>query len=138
MGETVRVGIAVVEHNGRYLVGTRQPGQALAGYAEFPGGRCLPSECPRECAARECLEETGLEVVPKRRLHAGRHEYPHGIVELEFWLCCLAIPGAQTPDDLEIGGDFHWVAAQSLQSLRFPDANRPVLEILNTGSGGMG
>ena len=49
-----RIGIAVVEHEGRYLVGTRGPDGPLAGYAEFPGGKCLPDELPEMCAIREC------------------------------------------------------------------------------------
>ena len=32
-------GIAIVEHDGRFLVGVRQADQVLAGKAEFPGGR---------------------------------------------------------------------------------------------------
>ena len=40
----VRVGIAVVEHNKRYLVGVRGPTGPLAGYDEFPGGKCIANE----------------------------------------------------------------------------------------------
>ncbi len=42
--DVARVAIAVVEHSGYYLVGTRKPGEVLAGHAEFPGGKCLPGE----------------------------------------------------------------------------------------------
>ena len=51
-----RIGIAVVEHAGRYLVGIRGPDVPLAGYAEFPGGKCLPNESPEDCAVRECRD----------------------------------------------------------------------------------
>ena len=37
-----QIWIAIVEFDGLYLVGTRQAGQALAGFAEFPGGKCEP------------------------------------------------------------------------------------------------
>ena len=37
----VRVGIAVVEHANQYLVGVRGPIGPLAGYDEFPGGKCI-------------------------------------------------------------------------------------------------
>ena len=48
-----QVGIAVVEHAGRYLVGVRGPDVPLAGFAEFPGGKFLINESPFDCAIRE-------------------------------------------------------------------------------------
>jgi 8-oxo-dGTP pyrophosphatase MutT (NUDIX family) len=54
-----RIGIAIVEHAGRFLVGVRGDGSPLSGKAEFPGGKCHENESPAECAVRECLEETG-------------------------------------------------------------------------------
>ncbi|HUG19005.1 MAG TPA: NUDIX domain-containing protein, partial [Planctomycetaceae bacterium] len=56
----VRVGIAIVEHQGRYLVGTRPADADLPGKLEFPGGKCEEGESPEHAATRECLEETGL------------------------------------------------------------------------------
>src|SRR4051812_45737032 len=85
--EIQRVAIAVVEHDARFLVGRRSPDEVLAGRAAFPGGKCLPNEESSACAVRECREETGLSVSPIRRLHAARHAYPHGTLDLEFWLC---------------------------------------------------
>ncbi len=124
-----RVAIAVVEHRGRYLVGTRRPDQPLAGRAEFAGGRCLPDEEGSACAVRECLEETGLAVTAVRRLCEVCHTYAHGAVELEFWLCRLG----QGESPQRAGGGFVWVPSESLNSLDFPEANRTVLEILGAG-----
>ncbi len=124
-----RVAIAVVEHAGRYLVGTRRADQALAGRAEFPGGRCLSGEEGSACAVRECREETGLAVTAVRQLVACRHTYPHGELELEFWLCRPAADQDVDP----VAGGFRWVTAESLKSLDFPEANRAVLEILSAG-----
>jgi len=125
-----RVAIAVVEHQGRYLVGARRANQLLAGLAEFPGGRRLPGEEGAACAVRECREETGLGVNVVRKLCECRHAYAHGTLELEFWLCRPAQD--ENPD--RAGGGFRWVPAESLKSLEFPEANRTVLEILAAGS----
>jgi 8-oxo-dGTP diphosphatase len=131
MTETiVRVAIAVVEHQGNYLVGTRQPHEALAGCAEFPGGKCNPQEGAADCAVRECREETGLPVVAIRKLYSCRHAYPHGTLDLEFWLCRPA--SAVVVDG--IGGNYRWFPARALQSLRFPGANQPVIELLCAGA----
>jgi 8-oxo-dGTP diphosphatase len=127
--EVQHVAIAVVEHAGRYLVGTRRPGEPLAGWAEFPGGKCLSDEESSAAAVRECREETGLEVIPLRRLYACRHRYDYGTLDLEFWLCrpaLLEISG-------RVSGGFEWMPAQSLKSLHFPEANRPVIALLTAG-----
>ena len=82
-----RIGIAVVEHADHFLIGIRRHDTVLAGYDEFPGGKCYPNESPRDCAVRECKEETGIDVVPVRALLKCQHTYDHGAVDLHFWLC---------------------------------------------------
>jgi 8-oxo-dGTP diphosphatase len=123
-----RIGIAVVEHRGRFLVGIRPAGVPLAGYAEFPGGKCDPDEAPDACAVRECAEETGLAVTTVHQLDRLVHTYDHGMVELHFWLC--------RPSDAASVADSHqgygWVVARELTTLQFPDANAGVIRMLST------
>jgi 8-oxo-dGTP diphosphatase len=122
----VPIGIAVVEHRGRYLVGTRPADGPLGGHAEFPGGKCLPGETSGLCARRECLEETGLEVQAIELLMHRLHAYPHGTVDLHFWLCHPA-PRAEVRDDHK---GYRWVPASELRSLNFPAANQPLIDVL--------
>lgn len=122
--EPKTIGIAVVESQGRFLVGTRREGQVLAGAAEFPGGKCEVGESPQQCAVRECLEETGLRVEPLRLLEQLRFEYPHGIVDLHFWLCREVEPAAEPQHG------FQWVSCAELRSLKFPTANESVVRKL--------
>lgn len=123
------VGVAVVEYRGYYLVGIRQGAVPLAGFAEFPGGKCNSGESPAECAIRECREETGLSVVATEQLMHCVFEYAHGVVDLHFWLC--------RPDGpVETGGELHgfrWISKTELPSLQFPEANRPLIERLSQG-----
>lgn len=120
-----RIGIAVVEHEGRFLVGTRAPNQVLAGYAEFPGGKCDPDEQPEACAVRECMEETGLLVEVVNLLHRVQFQYPHGAVDLHFCTC-------RPVDEREIEprNGFRWVHREELAALPFPEANREVVAML--------
>ena len=118
--EAQQIGIAIVEHNGRYLVGTRAADQVLGGHAEYPGGKCEPPETPPACAARECLEETGLTVEPVELLDQVRFTYPHATVELHFWICRLT-----GENDLPDHG-FGWLTLAELQSLPFPAANAAI------------
>lgn len=122
-----QIGIAVVEFGRRYLVGIRGAGVPLAGYAEFPGGKCLAGESATACAVRECREESGLAVVADRMLQRVEFEYPHGRVDLHFILC----HPAQADDVLERHGEFGWVAAEKLKSLKFPEANASIVEELS-------
>jgi 8-oxo-dGTP diphosphatase len=124
-----RIGIAIVEHAGRFLVGVRREGSPLPGKAEFPGGKCVEGESSAECAVRECLEEAGLAVAAVRLLDQRVHHYPHGTVELSFWLC---EPSSQEGIAEDHHG-FRWVDREELQTLDFPEANQRVLELLATG-----
>lgn len=121
-----QIGIAVVEHAGRYLVGIRGSNVPLAGFSEFPGGKCLPDESPEACAVRECLEETGLAVTIERLLFRRVFTYPHASVDLHFFLC-------HPKDDASVRDDhqsYRWITAVDLSTLRFPEANAPLLAML--------
>jgi 8-oxo-dGTP diphosphatase len=124
---TKQIGIAVVEHARRYLVGVRGPDVALAGFAEFPGGKCLIGESPFACAVRECLEETGLIVIPERLLQHKEFEYPHGPVSLHFVLC-HPVNQSDIQDQYQ---QFRWHSAQGLRVLKFPEANADVIDLLS-------
>ena len=120
------IGVAIVRHAGRYLAGFRGPNVPLAGYAEFPGGKCEPGESPGDCAVRECREETGLAIHVERLLRQEQFTYPHGEVDLHFFHCA--------PNDQEtIAADhqgYSWYTAHELSQMKFPEANQPVIDLL--------
>jgi 8-oxo-dGTP diphosphatase len=117
-----QIAIAVVEHDGGFLVGQRPPGVPLAGLWEFPGGKVQAGETPEQAAVRECLEETGLTVRIVERYALVPHDYAHDRVELHFFRCTLANAqvGPREP--------FRWVTVDELSQLQFPEANGVVLE----------
>lgn len=122
-----RVAVAVVEAEGAYLVGVRGAEGPLPGYHEFPGGKLNHNESPFDGAVRECREETGLDVIAVETLYECRHDYPHGCIELSFILCR---PIAE--DRPSALGRFEWRMAPELASLKFPEANGPVVRILQS------
>jgi mutator protein MutT len=128
-----RIGIAVVVREGRCLVGRRAAGTVLAGAAEFPGGKCRPDEPPREAAVRECLEETGLVVAAVRLLEQHVFDYPHGTVDLHFWLCEMDPATVADP-----AAPFAWIPLADLSRLPFPAANAGVLRTLAAMATGVG
>ena len=116
------IAIAVVEHDGRYLIGQRPPGVPLAGLWEFPGGKIQSGETPEAAAVRECLEETGLSVEPLFQYPMHVHEYDHGRVELHFIACRPLVGNPLAPHP-----PFCWVVRQSLATYMFPAGNRDLL-----------
>jgi 8-oxo-dGTP diphosphatase len=122
----MQIGIALVERDGFYLVGERGLDAPLAGYSEFPGGKCRPGESPADCAVRECLEETGLRVEVRGLRRIVTHHYEHGPVELHFYDCKLR--EGQEADALK--RPFHWVRADQLADFHFPPANDQVVQEL--------
>jgi 8-oxo-dGTP diphosphatase len=119
------IAIAVVEHDGCFLVGRRPAAKPLAGYWEFPGGRVEQGETLEQAAVRECLEETGVSVEVTGSYPGTTHQYAHDTVQLHFCACQLAGP-RQTPRE-----PFRWVARRELKQLQFPEANRELLQLLS-------
>jgi mutator protein MutT len=117
-----RIAIAIVEHDGRFLVGQRPPDVPMAGLCEFPGGKVHAGETPEAAAARECWEESGLAVQVVEECAVVQHDYAHDRVELHFFRCAPVDPFGSPREP------FRWVAGAGLADLRFPDANRAVLD----------
>lgn len=121
------IAIAVVEHEGRVLVGRRPEGVPLAGLWEFPGGKVDERETPEEAAARECLEETGLAVRVGEPYPTVEHEYEHGWVKLHFFAATPVEP-LRPPRE-----PFRWVPISELERYAFPAANDRVIRRLKSG-----
>lgn len=125
-GDETIAAIALVQRGDRWLVGRRPEGASLAGYAEFPGGKCLPGEEPEVCVCRECLEETGIAIRVEKLQHETRHHYTHGGVRLLFFRC---VPVTMA----EPLAPFRWVDQEELGRLSFPAANDAVIRQLLAG-----
>ena len=119
------IAIAVVEHEGRFLIGQRPEGVPLAGLWEFPGGKIEAGETPEAAAVRECLEETGLAVEPLFRYPEHVQEYDHDRVRL-FFIACRLVPGSNA----QPSGPFQWSARGALENFEFPRGNRGLLALL--------
>jgi len=117
----ISIAIAVVEHEGRFLIGQRPPGVALAGLWEFPGGKVEPGETPEMAAVRECLEETGLAVDVIGAYPVHDHQYDHGAVRLHFFRC------RPTDRPSAPAAPFRWVKREALADYAFPPGNAALL-----------
>ncbi|HUY36667.1 MAG TPA: (deoxy)nucleoside triphosphate pyrophosphohydrolase [Pirellulales bacterium] len=127
--EPTRIAVAVVEHEGRFLIGPRPAGIPLAGLWEFPGGKVEFGETAAQAAARECQEETGLSIEVGASYPAVVHPYDHGRLALEFFACRPLDP-QQPPLP-----PFRWVALDELAKYPFPAANAGLIEFLVRAAG---
>ena len=121
---TTRIAVAVIHHDGKFLIGPRPPEAPLGGLWEFPGGKLTQGESPMQAAVREAREETGIAVVPCYLYQIVRHTYDHDQVELHFFSCRPA-DGTDTHR-----APFLWVPRADLIKYRFPEANAAVLRTI--------
>ena len=56
------VAAALVDVDGRVLIGKRRRGKQMEGLWEFPGGKVNPGETPEQCLIRELAEELNINV----------------------------------------------------------------------------
>jgi mutator protein MutT len=125
----VVVAAAIIERDDRVLLTKRQEGTHLAGFWEFPGGKCAPGESLHACMARELLEELRVEVTVGEELLVTTYDYPERRVELHFLRCDLL--GEPAP---QLGQQMRWVSRQELKTLELPPADAELVEML-VGSG---
>ena len=122
---TIVVAAAVIEKDDRFLLTRRQQGVHLAGFWEFPGGKCEPGESHGACLAREIREELDVEASVGEELLATAHAYPDRRVELHFLRCDIA--GAPVP---QLGQEMRWVPRDELPLLPFPTADAELIRLL--------
>jgi 8-oxo-dGTP diphosphatase len=119
MNERPRVGICVlVMKEGKILLGKRKGSHGADEYAS-PGGHLEHMESFEDCARREVMEETGLEIGPIRFLRVMniRDYAPKHYIDVAFaaeWKS--GEPTAREPDKIE---GWEWYDLESLPSPLF-------------------
>ena len=120
------IAVAVVEHEGRVLIGQRPSGVPLAGFWEFPGGKREAGETLEACLKREISEELDLSIEVGARLISVHHAYTHFRIILHVYICRY-LSGEIKPIGCD---DFRWVTEAELDNYAFPAADRKVIEKL--------
>ncbi len=124
----IEVAAAVIERpDGSFLMASRPPGKAYAGWWEFPGGKLEAGETPRHALDRELREELGLEVVEAYPWLMREFDYAHARVRLHFFRV-VAWRGEPHPHE---GQDLAWVRADRPAVSPILPANGPILKGLS-------
>jgi len=122
---------ALIEFEGRILVGQRRRNDSFALMWEFPGGKKRPAETPVEALARELHEELGVEAEIGREIHRTRHQYPEmrEPIELIFFVARI---NAALVQNLAFEA-IEWREPRTLTELNFLPADRELIEKLSQG-----
>lgn len=128
--DAIRVVAGVIINNKQeVLISLRQKHQHLAGLWEFPGGKQDLNESPEQALQRELQEELGIKPEQSVHLYSQEFSYPGKKVHLQFYLV-LQFIGQPCGQE---GQELRWVATQDLGRYQFPDANTPLVGLLQNG-----
>ena len=125
---TVLVAAAVLIEHGRVLLTRRKAGTHLAGAWEFPGGKVLPGEDPRDGLRRELAEELGIAATAGEIVDVTFHRYEDaGKAVLLLFFEVVRDAASPAPRAIDVAS-FAWAAADELDPARFPPADLAVLK----------
>ncbi len=118
---TIDVAVAIlVDEEGRIYLGERPPSGSLAGYWEFPGGKCEAGETREKGLARELHEELGITIESAELLHRSINEYPSGD---SFSLSYYVVRAWSGEIDRRHYQNSSWVSTENLMELRHLEGN---------------
>jgi len=126
MAQPIAVAAGLIFKAGNLLITQRPDGSHLAGFWEFPGGKCEGDETLQECLQREIFEELGVVVNVRNRVETLEHAYPEKTVRLSFFRCELAMG---EPEGKE-GQAIAWIGPGQLKDYSFPEADTKLLQKL--------
>lgn len=124
----VPVVAAVIEREGRFLLGRRPPRKRHGGLWEFPGGKVDEGEAPADAARRELAEELALEVTDVgARIHQVADTAPPFVIHFHR----VSVTGDPSPlEHTELG----WFALEELADMGLAPADERFVEWLLSGA----
>jgi 8-oxo-dGTP diphosphatase len=124
---TVLVAAGIVFEGGAVLVSRRKQGTHLEGRWEFPGGKVLAGEDPRDALRRELAEELGIDVDVGEIVDVTFHRYEDADkAVLLLFFEAQRRPGSPEPRPLDVA-EVRWAAEGDLDPAEFPPADVTVL-----------
>ena len=120
--------VALIDVDGRVLLGQRPEGKSMAGLWEFPGGKVEAGETPEIALIRELEEELGINTwqscLAPLTFASHSYDYFHLLMPL---FACRKWEG--TPQSRE-NQALKWVHARDLKNYSMPAADIPLIPIL--------
>jgi 8-oxo-dGTP diphosphatase len=122
------VAVALVDADGRILVGQRPAGKAMAGLWEFPGGKLNAGETPEAAVVRELKEELAVDIAESclAPLTFASHAYQDFHLLMPLYVCRVWRGTPQPLDHQQL----KWVRPRDMAALPMPPADRPLVALL--------
>lgn len=120
--KTVIVTAGVIVEQGKVLVTQRKEDAPDGLLWEFPGGKVMEGEEPRQALKRELKEELEIEVEVGKIFEVTFHTYPQHPILLLAYRCRIE-KGIPKPLGCH---DLRWVGLRELKSLSMPPADSPI------------
>ncbi len=123
---------AIIERNGRILIGQRKAEQSHPLQWEFPGGKMEPGETPAQALSRELEEELGIRQSAGREIARYPYAYPGKNPILLMFFRVDSFEGE--PRNL-VFQELRWEPAEHLASFDFVEGDRDFIRALAAEAG---
>jgi 8-oxo-dGTP diphosphatase len=118
---------AVIESDGNILIAKRKQGSRFAGKWEFPGGKLEKGETPEQCLKRELQEELAITTEVGDLICSSDYNYtPEFTIRLLAYRTTV-ISGVFNLNDHD---EIRWVKPTDLAKYDFPEADKPIVDLL--------
>lgn len=107
--------VAIIEDGDKVLMIERAPMDTWPGYWSAVTGSMEAGETQQHAIVRECMEEVGLHVTPRRKLWECVTKRAHFV--LHWWQCELAGRQEVTPDPSEVSA-YRWVKRHEISEMK--------------------
>ena len=122
----LQVVAAILERDGKVLIGQRTAAQSHPLKWEFPGGKVEPGEKPEQALARELEEELAIHNAHAREIQRYLYTYPgKRPVELIF----LRVTSFEGEPQNLIFHDLRWAAPTHLPTYDFLEGDLPFIQL---------
>ncbi len=113
---------ALIESDGKLLVGQRRRTDSFGLMWEFPGGKLEPGETPVEALARELHEELGVTAQIGPEIYRTRHQYSELAEPIDLIFFTAAVNPAEVRN--QAFETMEWRPRETLHALNFLPADR--------------
>jgi 8-oxo-dGTP diphosphatase len=123
---------ALIESDGKLLVGQRRRTDSFGLMWEFPGGKLEPGETPAEALARELHEELGVTAQIGPEVYRTRHQYSELAEPIDLIFFTATVNPAEIRN--QAFETMEWSTPSNLPDLNFLPADRELVEKLRCGT----
>ncbi len=123
----IRVAVAIIEQQGRYLITQRRSTDVLAGLWEFPSSKVETGDTDEAALRRELRERAGVAADVGDVIAHRTHRSEGCVVDLVLYRA--TIPVTRQPRPLRVA-ELRWVAPHELENYAFPPADQATTDLL--------